>query len=328
MADMELSVSIHPYIHSPLSKSSIFFNRALALLPVILISVYNYGLMAMLTILAAALSVLLPTYFELKKRGRRFADIGYENYYYAFLYALLLPAGVPLHISIFGAFIVYLLIFFPPSGNIFRIFNPVSISIAFLTVSFGNKMLYFNYPRPFMSKQWFFPFPFDEYSNGFLFKNATVISDASSTGLQNLIKLLAGWYPGHYCETSIIVILIVAFILYLRSSVDAVSIAGSFAGLFLTVCVFTFSRGFWGVISEFVYHAFGSLFLFYSCFVLTDYYSSPESRFSRYIYGAFFGAMTYMLSFYGGGMDMTNYALLISSALVPALDEIAGRRRT
>ncbi len=328
MSDMELSVSIHPYIHSPLSKSSIFFNRALALLPVILISVYNYGLMAMLTILTAILAVLLPTYFELKKRGRRFADIGYENYYYAFLYALLLPAGVPLYVAAAGAVIVYLLIFFPPSGTIFRVFNPVSIAIALLTVSFGSKMLYFNYPRPFMSAQWFFPFPFDEYSNGFIFKNATVISDASSTGLQNLIKLLAGWYPGHYCETSIIVILMVAFILYLKRSVDTVSIAGSFSGLFLATAVFTFSRGFWGVVSEFVYHAFGSLFLFYSCFVLTDYYSSPERPFSRFIYGAFFGAMAYMLSFYGGGMDMTNYALLISSSIVPALDETAGWRRS
>jgi len=327
MADMELAVSIHPYIHSPLSKSSIFLTRALALLPVILISVYNYGIMAMLTIFTAILFVLLPTYFELKKRGRRFADIGYENYYYAFLYALLLPAGVPLYIAILGAIIVYLLTFFPPSGNIFRIFNPVSVSIAFLTISFGNKMLYFNYPRPFMSKQWFFPFPIDEYSNCFTFKNATAVSDATSAGLQNLIKLLAGWYPGHYCETSIIVILIVAFSLYLKKSVDAVSIVGSFSGLFLAVCVFTFSRGFWGVVSEFVYHAFGSLFLFYSCFVLTDYYSSPERRFSRYIYGAFFGSTAYMLGVYGNGMDMTNYALLISSSLVPALDEITSRRR-
>lgn len=327
MQATDLSVSIHPYIHSPLSKSAIFFHRALALLPVFIIAIYNYGLMALATMAAALAAALVPAYLALRSRGRRFADIEHENYYYAMLFAVALPAGVPAYAAALGAFILYMLTFSRSAGASMRVFNPVAVAVAAMTVSFQEQMLFFNAPRPFLSKGWLWPLPAADHFDGFMAAARPAIAEHGPTALHSLFKLLSGWYPGHFCETSMIIVMIGGAYMSYKRSVDLMPFGGAVAGLFATVCAFCWRQGFWGVTTEFALYAFGSLFLFYSLFMLSDYYSSPETRFARLFYGVAFGSFCYLFGHYSGGMDRTNFALLVCCALVPLLDTAAEKRR-
>jgi len=328
MPDLELSVSIHPYIHSPLSRSAIYFNRSLALLPMMLLAVYNYGLIAFFTMLVAVVAVLLPTYLILRSRGRRLADVEYENYYYAFLFALILPAGAPLHAVAAGGIALNLLVFSDPSGatGIFRILNPVAAVSCLMTMAFSGRMSFFIEPRAFMSAKWFSVFPDEEYYNGFLsgIKGSASMFDGWEKA--GFTKLIFGWHPGHFAEVSAILIMAAAAFLAVRKSLDMAPFWGAVTGLVASTALFSWQKGMLAIMGEAVYFALGSIFLFYSLFMLADYYSSPERFASRVAFGFIFGAMApifYRVAL--PGTDPCNFALLAACLAIPALDSATSR---
>lgn len=329
MNQFDLAVSIHPYIHSPLSRGAIFLNRLLALSPIALLAFYHYGLMALATILAAAFFMLLPAYAALKARGRRLADVEYENYYYAILFALALPSGASYYIVISGALLLNALLFFPRGSDALRIINPVAATFSVLALAFNEKMLFFNGPRAFMSGSWFAPFASGGSSPGFLFNLHHGEFSGVRESARGVAGLLSGWHPGHYGELSITLIAAAFIFLIFKKCVDPVPFTGAWAGLCLALAFLYYGRGFGAFCAEILGHAFGSMFLFYSCFVLTDYYSSPQRYTARLVFGAFFGALFALLSYYNDGRDCSAFSLAIASCFVPMLDELfsAGGRR-
>ena len=329
MNQFDLAVSIHPYIHSPLSKGAIFLNRLLALAPLALLAVYHYGALAFAAILTSAFFMLLPSYAALKLKGRRLADIEHENYYYALLFALTLPAGASYYIVIAGALALNLLVFFPRGSDALRIINPVAVVSCFLALAFNEKMSFFNGPRAFMSGAWFNPFPSGNNSCGFLFNIHNGEFSAVRESAGGVAGLLAGWHPGHYGELSITLIAAAFIFLIFKKCVDGAPFIGALAGLSAAVAFLYYGHGFNAVLAEILSHAFASMFLFYSCFVLTDYYSSPQRYPARIIFGALFGALFVFLCHYYDGRDCSAFSLAIASSFVPALDDIfsSGGRR-
>lgn len=329
MNQFDLAVSIHPYIHTPLSKGAIFLNRLLALAPLALLAIYHYGMMALGTILVTAFFVLLPTYISLKLKGRRLADIEHENYYYALLMALALPAGTSYPAVIIGALALNLLAFFPREANSVRIINPVALVSCFLAMAFNEKMYFFNGPRPFMSAAWFNPLPAESYSGGFLFNIHNEGAAGAGESVRKIIELLSAWHPCHYGELSITLCAAAFIFLVFKSSVDSAPLIGAAAGLGAAVTFNYYGGGAGVIISEFLSHAFASMFLFYSCFILTDYYSSPMRFSARVLYGFIYGVLFAFLSASFEGRDCANYSLAIASTCVPLIDNIfnSGGRR-
>lgn len=328
MPDLDLSVSIHPYIHSPLSKSSIFFNRALALLPVMLLAVYNYGMIALVTMAFAVSAVLVPSYIVLRRRGRRMADIEYENYYYAFLFALVLPAGAPLHAVMAGAFALYFLLFSlkPSSAGALRVLNPVAAVSCLMTMAFSGRMFYFMEPRAFMSSKWFSLVNDEEFFNGFLAGMDGSASFWGGQGNAGFAKLIFGWHPGHFGEVTALLLLAVAAFLAMRKSIDLAPFWGAMPGLVASIALVSWKKGAFAVAGESFYFALGSMFLFYSLIILGDYYSSPERYSSRVAFGFIFGFLAPL--FYRvapPGTDPCNFALLAACIAAPALDSAAER---
>ncbi len=329
MTPYDLAVSIHPYIHSPVSKNAIFLNRILALAPIALLSIYHYGVMALGAIILTAFFLLLPTYISLKFKNRRLADIDNEHYYYALLFAMILPAGAPFYVIISGAFILNLLIFYPGCEGTLRAINPVAASSCLLALAFNEKLFFFNGPRAFMSSAWFNPFSYDQYFPGLL---SVIYKEDFGTlkeSFGRIAGILSDWHPGHYGELSITLIISALFFMIIKKCVDMASVSGAAAGLCTAAAVLYYRQGFDVVLLEIISHAFATMFLFYSCFLLTDYYSSPQKYSARLIYGFIFGALFVLLSFFKKGPDCANFSLAIASALVPLIDEIfnlGGRR--
>ncbi len=325
MNRFDLAVSIHPYIHSPLSKNAIFLNKLLALSPMALLAFYHYGVMALTAILSAAFFVLLPTYMALKLKNRRLADIDNENYYYALLFALTLPAGTPFYVIAAGGLLLNLLAFTSGGACALRIINPIALVSCFLVMIFNEKIYLFNGPRAFMSGAWFSPFPSPDYSGGLLYHIHNGEFNTAGQGLKHTIDILSGWNPGHYGELSITLMAGAFIFLYLKKCVDPAPLIGSAAGLCAGVSALYYPQGFNIVLVEIISHAFASMFLFYSCFVLTDYYSSPQKYSARLMYGLTFGLLFSLLSCYNGGPDCSNYSLAMASACVPMIDNIYNR---
>ncbi|MEZ7890429.1 MAG: RnfABCDGE type electron transport complex subunit D [Candidatus Wallbacteria bacterium] len=326
--NQKFAVSIHPYIHSPISRSVIYFNRSIVMLVIILSSIYNYGLMALSTTIFASASVLLPEYIKLKNKGRRFADIEYENYYYAFLYSMCLPAGISFYLVIPGGLILYFMLFHNSSNHVFRLINPVPAVLTVMFLAFRQKMVAFNAPRAFLSGDWFSLWPSSEFFDGYLQSTnfASVNIDEYTRNFTGFSKILFNWHPGHFCEVSFVIIILCGIWLAVKKSVDLSPAYASIAGIISGCAFFYFKKGFLNIILTAFSYFIGSLFLFYAFFVLTDYFSLPETRGSRLFYGFMYGALYVVLNINFPEFDPAFFAVLIACSFVPALDYFARRR--
>jgi len=203
----------------------------------------------------------------------------------------------------------------------------VALVSCFLAMAFNEKIYFFNGPRPFMSAAWFNPLPAESYSGGFLFN---IHNDGTAgESVKKIIELLSAWHPCHYGELSITLCAAAFIFLVFKSSADYAPFIGSAAGLCAAVSFNYYGAGAVAIISEILSHAFASMFLFYSCFILTDYYSSPMKFSARVLYGFIFGVLFILLSSSFEGRDCANYSLAIASTCVPVIDNIfnSGGRR-
>jgi len=289
------------------------------------LAIYHYGMIALFTFMISIFFVLLPTYISLKMAKRRLADIEYENYYYALLFALVLPAGTSYLKVASGALAVYLITFFPAAGSVLRIANPIAATSVFLTLAFNETMSLYHAPKALMSREWLNPFLTSQYFEDFLYN--VHHGQFSTNEVKDLFTLLSGWHPGHYGELSILLIISTTCFLKYKKSVDTAPIFGAFTGLAAAASFYFYSGGPSAILFEFICHAFGTMFLFCSCFVLTDYYSAPQRYFSRFFYGIIFGAAFLALNRLNPGVDCAGYSLLIASVFSPTLDSLSAGGR-
>ena len=298
------------------------------MLIIILASIYNYGLMALTTTIFAAASVLMPEYIKLKMKGRRFADIEYENYYYAFLYALCLPAGINIYLVVPGGLLLYFMIFHNSSNHVFRLINPVAAVLTVMFLGFRQKMVSFNAPRAFLSGEWFSLWPSAEYFDGYL-QSMNFISlniEEYTKNFSGFSKILFNWHPGHFCEVSLVIIIICGVWLAVKKSVDLFPTYASVVGILTGCVIFYFKKGAASVILTAINYFIGSLFLFFAFFVLTDYFTLPETRNSRLLYGFLFGILYVVLNVNFPEFDPAFFALLIAGNFVPLIDYFARLR--
>ena len=230
---MELTVSPAPHIHGRLSASQCMYSVIIALLPAFAVSLYFFGVGALIVTLTSILSCIVVEYLIQKFLLKEKPTIGDGS---AILTGLLLgfnlPSNLPIWIVIIGSVVAIGItkMTFGGLGN--NLFNPALAGRVFLLISFPTYMT--QWPLP-VSSRW----SYTDAETG-----ATLLSKLKEEGSQwigqvNISDLWIGNQGGSLGEVGAIALLIgFAFLLYRRIISWHIPVS-----ILATVFVFSFALG-------------------------------------------------------------------------------------
>lgn len=327
---MELTVSPAPHIHGRLSASQCMYSVIIALLPAFAVSLYFFGVGALIVTLTSILSCIVVEYLIQKFLLKEKPTIGDGS---AILTGLLLgfnlPSNLPVWIVIIGSVVAIGItkMAFGGLGN--NLFNPALAGRVFLLISFPTYMT--QWPLPVTSR-----WSYTDAETG-----ATLLSKLKEEGSQwigqvNISDLWIGNQGGSLGEVGAIALLIgFAFLLYRRIISWHIPVS-----ILATVFLFSFALGLGEELSASQpagawQHAFdfaliqllsGGLLLG-AIYMATDYVTSPMTSKGMVIYGIGIGLLTVIIRQWGGYPEGVSFAILIMNAFTPLINNYIKPKR-
>lgn len=323
MSENLLQVSGAPHIHNGESTKRIMWNVVIALLPAFMVSIFYFGLPAIILTAISVGSCVLFEYLIQKfvlKTKPTIADGS------AVVTGILLAFNVPSNLSwwlvILGAFVAIGIakMAFGGLGN--NLFNPALVARVFLLISFPVQMTTWPAAKPI----WNFgfadvvtgPTPLGILKEGV--KNGDSVSQLmGSEAMPDYLQMLVGQMGGSFGEVSAIAILIGAIFLLCRKvitwhiPVSFLLTAFIFAGIFWLVDPTQYATPWFHLLS-------GGMMLG-ACFMATDMVTSPMSAHGMLIFGFGCGVLTIIIRLFGAYPEGVSFSILIMNALVPLINK-------
>ncbi|MDO9111495.1 MAG: RnfABCDGE type electron transport complex subunit D [Desulfatirhabdiaceae bacterium] len=302
-------VSHAPFWHNGSSIAERSCQMMLATVPVLLLGVYQYGIMAVRVI---ALSVSMAMIWELaaNRMMKRAYSIGDGNAaVIGLLFAMLLPATTPWWTVVIGTFVAIFVgkqIYGGIGGNPF---NPVLVGMAIVFLS------------------WKGIFDFNEalvnYDFGFnmVYPLAAIKQHgAAAAGSYSLTGLLMGQQTGGIGATFGLGLILGGLYLILKGVIRWEISLSYLAGVFITALVFNLVNPIRFAPAEF--HLLTGFTLIAAFFLVTEDSSSPVNLLPMILYGAGAGIMTVLIRNIGAYVDGAVFAILRFNIANPLLDKI------
>lgn len=311
-----LIVSPSPHVHSGDSVSKNMYNVVIALLPAYLVSLYFFGLGALVVSLVSMVSCVLFEYLI-----QRFVFKGKTTVWNgsALLTGMLLsfnlPSNLPWWMVVIGAFVAIGIgkMTFGGLGN--NIFNPALVGRVFLLVSFPAAMTTWPVPSPFSL----------HYTDAETGATVLAMLKGGFGELPSHIDMMVGNMGGSLGEVSAVALIIGGIYLMIRKVITwhiPVSIL-------LTVAVFT------GILhacnpAEFaspLVHLLSGGLMLGAFFMATDYVTSPMTHRGQFIFGFGIGVITVVIRTWGAYPEGVSFAILIMNAVTPLINTYVKPRR-
>ncbi len=306
------------------------YSVIIALLPAFAVSLYFFGVGALIVTLTSILSCIVVEYLIQKFLLKEKPTIGDGS---AILTGLLLgfnlPSNLPVWIVIIGSVVAIGItkMAFGGLGN--NLFNPALAGRVFLLISFPTYMT--QWPLPVTSR-----WSYTDAETG-----ATLLSKLKEEGSQwigqvNISDLWIGNQGGSLGEVGAIALLIgFAFLLYRRIISWHIPVS-----ILATVFLFSFALGLGEELSApqpagAWQHAFdfaliqllsGGLLLG-AIYMATDYVTSPMTSKGMVIYGIGIGLLTVIIRQWGGYPEGVSFAILIMNAFTPLINNYIKPKR-
>ena len=304
-----LYVSPSPHIHGGDSISKNMYGVLIALIPAFLVSLYCFGLGALIVTATSVLACVIFEYliqrFLMKKEPTLCDGSAILT---GVLLAFNVPSNLPIWIILIGALAAIGIgkMSFGGLGN--NIFNPALVGRVFLLISFPAQMT--TWPVPDV-----FPMTYTDAETG-----ATILSSLHEGGapLPAMVDMLIGRIGGSLGEISAIALLLgFAFMLWKKIITWHIPVS-----ILATVFVFT---GILYLINPTVYvnpfiHLLSGCLLLGSIFMATDYVTSPMSKNGMIVYGIVIGLLTAVIRIFGSYPEGMSFAILIMNAFTPLIN--------
>ncbi|MCQ9208410.1 MAG: RnfABCDGE type electron transport complex subunit D [Omnitrophica bacterium] len=302
MSEKYLLVSAAPHIRTPEDIPKIMYAVLIALIPVVIASVYFFSLLAVKLIVVCIITAVFSEYIFQKLRKKNTTALDGSAMITGLLLALTLPPNLPLWAAALGVVFAIVLgkqIF---GGLGYNIFNPALLGRAFLMAAF-----------PALMTSWTLPFNLDAVTG------ATPLAQMKFA--QSLVAhqaLFLGNISGSLGETSALAILIGAVFLLLKKIIDW-RIPAGFMGT-----VVLLSGAFWLInpekFADPLWHLLAGGLILGAFFMATDMVSSPVTRKGKWIFAVGCGVILMLIRFWGGLPEGVMYSILLMNALVPLID--------
>ena len=304
-----LYVSPSPHIHGGDSISKNMYGVLIALIPAFLVSLYCFGLGALIVTATSVLACVIFEYliqrFLMKKEPTLCDGSAILT---GVLLAFNVPSNLPIWIILIGALAAIGIgkMSFGGLGN--NIFNPALVGRVFLLISFPAQMTTWPVPEVF-------PMTYTDAETG-----ATILSALHEGGaaLPSMVDMLIGHIGGSLGEVSAIALLLgFAFLLWKKIITWHIPVS-----ILATVFVFT---GILYLINPTVYvnpfiHLLSGGLLLGSIFMATDYVTSPMSKIGMIVYGVGIGLLTSVIRIFGSYPEGMSFAILIMNAFTPLIN--------
>jgi electron transport complex protein RnfD len=312
-AHPELIVSIGPHMRVEESTAKIMWTVNAALLPATLMSVYYFGLPAMMVIVVSILTAVL-TEAAIQKMLKKEVTVADGS---AFLTGLLIamncPANIKLHIPAIGTFVAIAITKQLFGGLGYNVFNPALIGRALILISFPKAMTTFTQPVLNIMA-------IDAKTM------ATPLTVLKEDGVAKLLELypniyqnlLLGNRAGSLGETATIALLLgAAFLMVKRYITWHIPVP-----FILTVGLATGIFGGKGALfsGDAMFHMMSGGLILGAFYMATDYVTGPSVRSAQVVFGVACGLLTALIRLKGGYPEGVMFAILIMNCFAPLLD--------
>ena len=304
-----LIVSPSPHIHGGDSISKNMYGVLIALVPAFLVSLYYFGLGALIVTATSVVACVLFEYliqkFLMKKEPTVCDGSAILT---GVLLAFNLPSNLPVWIILIGALAAIGIgkMSFGGLGN--NIFNPALVGRVFLLISFPAQMTMWPEVGQLTA--------YTDATTG-----ATVLSlmnEGALDKLPTLVDMLLGKMGGSLGEVSALALLLgLVFMLWKKIITWQIPVS-----ILLTVFVFTGIMHLVNPVqyaSPFVHLLSGGLMLG-AIFMVTDYVTSPMSKNGMLVYGVGIGILTTVIRLFGSYPEGMSFAILIMNAFTPLIN--------
>lgn len=313
-----LLVSPAPHIHAAVSTKSLMRDVVIALLPAVIVSVVFYGLGEIVVLGTSVVSCILVEYLITKfllKKPSTVCD--YSAVVTGILLALNLPYTTPWWVVFIGALFAVGVVKMTFGGLGQNIFNPAIAGRVFLLVSFPAYMTNWQMPGGL--------FGVDAVSgatplgliNEGIMNGQTVPEIMSANGLSYSQMLFAN-IGGSVGEISALALLAGFVYLLVRKVIRPHITLSIWATVALVSLVFWLAAP--DRFTDPLFNLLSGGMILGSCFMATDYVTSPMSVKGGVVYGIGIGFITLMIRYFGSYPEGMSFAILIMNSTVPLIN--------
>lgn len=321
-----LVLSPSPHVHGGSSTKKIMLLVVLALMPALAVSVYFFGIGALVVTAVSVVSCLLFEYliqrFILKVNPTITDGSAVVT---GILLAFNLPANLPWWIVVIGALVAIGIAKMSFGGLGHNPFNPALVGRVFLLISFPVQMT--SWPVPLASRMVYTDAvtgatPLGVVKEGLA--NGELMSNLS-TQIPGKLQLLIGNMGGSLGEVAAFALLI-GFVILLVTRVISWHIPIS---IFAAIGVFT------GILwlinpeanADPIFHLLTGGVMLGAIFMATDYVTSPMHPSGMWIFGIGIGVITVVIRVWGAYPEGMSFAILIMNAFVPLINRYVKPKR-
>ncbi len=317
----KLSVSTAPFLKDKDTTPKIMMTVVYTLIPIVLVSIFYFGLGALLVTLTAVLSCLFTEWLFNKPDNRLKSLKDGSGLITGLLLALTLPPGFPLWMVFIGGMIAIGMGKAMWGGLGQNVFNPALLGRAFLQSAFPTAITTWSPPdgRYFELRGTNAAFPFFQGKNIDTITSATPLAKMKFDHLPtDIMDLLLGATGGSLGETCAILLLFAGIYLLVKKIINwRIPLS-----IILTVTVF--SGTFYLLNPEIypspVFMILSGGMLLGTVYMATDLVTSPLTPKGMWIFGIGIGILIVLIRNWGGLPEGVMYAILLMNAATPLIN--------
>ena len=292
-----------PFLRTPASTRTIMRDVLIALMPVSVMAVVQFGIKSLVMILLGITSAVLFEFLYQRFTGKRITIRDLSAAVTGLLVALSYPVTAPLWIIVLGSFIAIIVIKQLSGGIGKNHLNPAVFSRVLIKILFTPIITRWVLPGPDLVST---ATPLEFIGNG---------QTAIAQGAPEMQALFFGAIGGGIGETVKWAIILGGLYLVFRRVISLKIPLATLAGLFFMGMLFGKSS------LEFAtYHVLSGTAMFAAVFMVTDYSSGPLNHRARVYYGLSIGILTGMIRYLFALPGGIGVAILIMNILAPIYD--------
>ncbi len=326
MSDQPIIVSASPHVHSDRTSKKLMYDVVIALIPAFLVSLYVFGLQALLVTGVAVLSCLLIEYLIQRYILKSAVTIGDGSALITgLLLAFNLPAGLPVWMIVVGSLVAIGIAKLSFGGLGYNIFNPALVGRVFLLVSFPVQMTL--WPTAVENNTTLVDAVTGATTLGLIKEGVQfgqTITELSPQ-IPSVTSMFLGITTGSIGEMSALALLLGGLYLLYRKVISwhiPVALLGTMALM---------TGIFWYVDPEHyanpLIHLLSGGAVLGAFFMATDLVTSPVTKKGMVIFAIGIGVITVVIRLFGSYPEGISFAILIMNAFVPLINSYFKPRR-
>ena len=326
MSTEPIIVSASPHVHSDRTSKKLMYDVVIALIPAFLVSLYIFGIGALIVTSVAVISCILFEYLIQKYLLKTNVTIGDGSALITgILLAFNLPSNLPIWMIIVGSLVAIGVAKSSFGGLGFNIFNPALVGRVFLLISFPVEMT--TWPTPIENQTNVVDAvsgatPLSIIKEGLLFGETMTELSAK---IPSYMDMFLGITGGSLGEISVLALLLGGIYLIIRRVITwhipvmmLLSI-GLVSGMFWLVNAEQFADP--------LIHLLSGGAVLGAFYMATDLVTSPMTKKGMIVFAVAIGIITVMIRIFGAYPEGVSFAIIIMNAFVPLINKYFKPRR-